>query len=65
MINEGAANWVRYGELSFNDQTRVRRSIGEMFGDLRSNIDTMPPQEYVACRSFLNSLLYATTRAVL
>ena len=36
-----------------------------MFGVLKSQIDEIPPQEYVACRSFLQSVLYATTRSMI
>jgi hypothetical protein len=64
-ISDCAMNWVRYGELTYDQQTRIRENIGTMFESLQSQVDVMPPQDYVACRSFLNSLLYATTHTVL
>jgi hypothetical protein len=33
-----------------------------MFDELKGRIAAIPPQDYVASRSFLQSLLYATTR---
>jgi hypothetical protein len=36
-----------------------------MFEKVKSQITSIPPQDYVACRTFLQSLLYATTRTTL
>jgi hypothetical protein len=58
-------NWVRYGELSFYDRSRMRENVSKLFEELNSQIDALPPQEYTACRSFLGSLLYATTHSML
>ena len=64
-INDNAVNWVRYGELSFYDRSRMRENVSKLFEELNSQIDALPPQEYTACRSFLGSLLYATTHSML
>lgn len=64
-IEECAINWVRYGELTYSDRAKVRENITIMFDDLRSQVADIPPHEYVACRSFLDSLLYATTQTLL
>ncbi len=64
-IGDLAANWVRYGELTGDDQALMRANIGILYQGLKSQIGYLPPQEYVASRNFLDSLLYATTRAVL
>ena len=65
VIGECAADWVRYGELSNIDQVRMRENIAVVYAGLRSEVNELPPQEYVACRSFLESLLFATTKAML
>jgi hypothetical protein len=36
-----------------------------MFDTLKSQISEISPPEYVACRSFLQSLLYTTTRGII
>ena len=64
-VDEYAAKWVKYGALDYADQTQVRENIDTMFDGLKSQISSIPPQDYVACRTFLQSLLYATTRTTL
>ena len=64
-VDEYAAKWVKYGALNYADQTQVRENIDAMFDGLKSQISSIPPQDYVACRTFLQSLLYATTRTTL
>ena len=56
---------MRYGGLSYDERTQMRENISAMFDSLKSQIADIPPHEYVACRSFLHSLLYATTQAVI
>ena len=65
ILDECTAKWVRYGELDYADQTQVRENINAMYDTLRSQIRSIPPQDFVTCRTFLQSLLYATTRAIL
>ena len=59
------AKWKRYGELDGAEQRQLREKIVVMADALKAQIGEIPPQEYVACRSFLQSLLYATTRSVI
>jgi hypothetical protein len=61
-VEQCAAKWVKYGTLDYNDQTTVRTNIDALFDGIKSQISSIPPQDYVACRKFLQSLLYATTR---
>jgi hypothetical protein len=57
--------WVKYGGLDYAAQTQIRENIDAMFDGLKAQIAAIPPQDYVGCRSFLQSLLYATTRTTL
>jgi hypothetical protein len=65
VVDEETAKWLKYGGLDYADQTLVRENIDTMFDSLKSQISSIPPQDYVACRTFLQSLLYATTRTTL
>ena len=65
VVDEETAKWLKYGGLNYADQTQVRENIDTMFDGLKSQITSIPPQDYVACRKFLQSLLYATTRTTL
>jgi hypothetical protein len=56
---------VKYGGLSFSDQMQARKTIETMFATLKTQITTLPPQEYTASRSFLNSMIYATSKSQL
>jgi hypothetical protein len=64
-LDEYAARWVKYGGLDYDAQSQVREKIDSMFDGLKAQIASIPPQDYVACRTFLQSLLYATTRTTL
>ena len=64
-VEEYTVRWVKYGGLDYDDQSQVREKIDTMFEKVKSQITSIPPQDYVACRTFLQSLLYATTRTTL
>jgi len=64
-LDEYTARWLKYGGLNYTDRAQVRENIGMMFDILKSQINSIPAQDYVECRTFLQSLLYATTRSVL
>jgi hypothetical protein len=64
-VDDFTAKWVKYGGLDYADQRQIRQNIDTMFDSLKSQITRIPPQDYVACRTFLQSLLYATTRTTL
>ena len=52
---------ARYGGLGYSDQTKVRETVHDMYQELNSQIDQIPPQDYIACKSFLRSVNYAAT----
>jgi hypothetical protein len=55
--------YTTYGGLSYADQTKVKQIVNSMFKDLKSQISTIPSDEYLAARSFLNSVLFASAKA--
>jgi hypothetical protein len=65
VVDEYTAKWVKYGALDYAERTQVRENIDTMFDGLKSQITSIAPQDYVSCRTFLQSLLYATTRTTL
>lgn len=60
-----ASQMAAYGSLNFSDQMAARRTVEAMFADLRSQIAEIPSQQYLASRSFLNSLIHATANTAL
>lgn len=64
-LEQIVARQVRYGGLSFSDQMDARKNIETMFQELKTQVTTLPPQEYTTSRSFLNSLIYATCKSQL
>jgi hypothetical protein len=64
-ISECTTKWAKYGSLDYADQKQLRESVDSMFDSLKSQITSIPPQDYTTCRSFLQSLLYATTRTTI
>jgi hypothetical protein len=55
--------YTNYGGLSYADQTKVKGIVNSMFKDLKAQINTVPSDEYIAARTFLNSVLYASAKA--
>ncbi|MGD0897685.1 MAG: hypothetical protein ABR915_07595 [Thermoguttaceae bacterium] len=64
-LDEVVAKWVNYGGLDYSDKSVVRETVNTLFDGLKANIREIPPQDYVASRSFLQSLVYATTKTTL
>lgn len=64
-LDEYAARWAKYGTLDYDDKVQVRASINTMYAALKSQIASLTPHDYMESRVFLQSLLYATTRAIL
>ena len=64
-LQELTAKWIKYGGLDYSDQAQIRAQIDDMFEILKAKMTSLPPQDYVACRAFLRSLLYSTTGRVL
>ena len=51
----------RYGAIDYSNQMQTRAAIKDMFNQLKAQIDQVPQQDYVTCRSFLQRLLYTST----
>ena len=64
-LDEVTAKWVNYGGLDYSDKNLVRETVHSLFGGLKAKIRDIPPQDYVASRTFLQSLIYATTKTTL
>ena len=64
-VDQLFATRAKYGGLSYADQLAVRQTVETMFGELKSQIRDIPPQDYVACRNFLNSVTYAASKSEL
>ena len=56
---------ARYGGLGYADQMKVRETVDAMVAQLKEQIQQIPPQDYVACRSFLQRVGYAATKTEL
>ncbi len=64
-VDELFATRARYGGLSYADQLAVRQTVESMFGELKTQIRDIPPQDYVACRNFLESVTFAASKSEL
>jgi hypothetical protein len=64
-VDQMFAKFATYGGLPYADQTKVRQTIDGMYGQLKAQLKQIPPQDYVVCRSFLNSVLCTTTKTQL
>jgi hypothetical protein len=64
-VDQIFATRARYGGLSYSDQMKALHAIDAMFGELKEQVRQIPPQDYVLCRSFLQSLTYAATKTEL
>jgi hypothetical protein len=56
---------AKYGGLSYEDQMKARKTVLDMFKQLKTQVTQIPPQDYTTARSFLNSVLYSTTKTIL
>ncbi len=64
-LDQLSATMAAHGTLGISDQMAARQTIETMFADLKSQIKDIPPQEYVASRNFLRSLIFTTSRSQL
>jgi hypothetical protein len=64
-LDQLLAKKATYGRLSYEDQGEARKTIENMFGMLKSQIKEIPPQQYADSRSFLRSIIYATSKSEL
>jgi hypothetical protein len=53
------------GRLGYSDKVQFEKTVNEMFQKLKAEITAVPSQQYVASRSFLQSLMYSTTQTEL
>jgi hypothetical protein len=61
-LDELFAKRANYGGLTYADQSKIRETIDNMFDELKAQVRDIPPQDYVAARSFLRSLTYTGSR---
>jgi hypothetical protein len=61
-LNDLFAKRAELGGLGFSDQTKARQAVDGMFTTLKGQIRSVPSDQYVASRSFLNSLVYAVAK---
>ncbi len=58
-------SYSQMGSLNYADQVKARKLINDMSEKLKAQVRDLPPPDYMACKSFLNSLIYATTKVQL
>ena len=64
-VEQLLAKQASYGRLGYTDQKQARTTIDDMFDELKAEITQVPSQQYVASRSFLQSLIYSMTKTEL
>jgi hypothetical protein len=57
------ATHAQLGSLNYADQTKARAIITSMNSKLKAQVKTLPTPDYVACKSFLQSLMFTTCKA--
>ena len=62
-VDQLMAQQSNYGSLNYADQCKMRDTIKSMFKDLKAQINSLPTPDYIAGKTFLNSLLYASTKS--
>jgi hypothetical protein len=58
-------SYSQVGNLNYGDQLKARKLINDMAAKLKAQVRDLPPPDYMTCRSFLNSLIYATSKVQL
>ena len=48
-----------HGSLSLSDEMAARSTIESMFAELKTLVRVAPPQDYIASRDFLRSMIYS------
>ena len=62
VMDEMSAKLATYGRLSYPDQMKARATIESMFDTMKTQISSIPADDYIANKQFLRSLIYATTK---
>lgn len=57
-LEQLSAKKAAHGSLSVPDEMAARKTIESMFSELKSQIRDVPPQDYLASRNFLRSMIY-------
>jgi hypothetical protein len=58
-------SFSQLGALDYASQVKAREIINSMNDKLKAQVRTLPTPDYVACKSFLKSLMYTTCKIVL
>ncbi len=61
-INQLFAKRTGQGGLTYAEKNEVHQAVYYIFAEMKEHIRELDPQDYVASRKFLNSVLYATTK---
>jgi hypothetical protein len=64
-VDQLFAKRANYGGLGYSDQAKLREAVNAMSDQLKEQIREIPPQEYVASRSFLKSMQYVGSKTSL
>jgi type II secretory pathway pseudopilin PulG len=64
-VDQLMAQHSNYGSLPYAEQCKLRDTMKSMFKDLKAQIKSLATPDYIAAKTFLNSLLYATTKSKL
>jgi hypothetical protein len=61
-VDQLTAQQSNYGSLNYADQCKMRDTIKSMFKDLKAQIKSLPTSDYITAKTFLSSLLFASTK---
>lgn len=64
-LEQLSAKKAAHGSLSISDEMAARKTIESMFADLKKQIRVVPPEDYLASRTFLQSMIYAVAHSAL
>ncbi len=55
-------SYSQVGSLDYSDRTKARKVINDMATELKAHVRDIPGPDYIACRKFLESLMYTTCK---
>lgn len=58
-------SYSQLGALNYADQVKARSLINDMNAKLKSQVRNIPGPDYLACKEFLRSLMFTTTKTQL
>ncbi len=64
-VDQLFTKFATYGGLTYSEQSAIRQAVDGMYAALKAQIKQIAPPDYVACRNFLSSVLYAVTKGQL